>query len=158
MWWRLTRSQFEKQKGAGNKRAMKRIVDSGEIPGILGYVAGDPIAWCAVAPRGAYPLLERSRILKPVDDQSVWSIVCLFVDKKSRRKGITLKLIKAAVEHVRSQGGRIVEGYPVEPKKSQIPDLFAYHGLASTFLKAGFKEVLRRSETRPIMRYSIRRK
>jgi len=158
MWWRLTRSQFEKQKGAGNKRTMKRIVDSGEIPGILGYVAGDPIAWCAVAPRGAYPLLERSRILKPVDDQSVWSIVCLFVDKKSRRKGITLKLIKAAVEHVRSQGGRIVEGYPVEPKKSQIPDLFAYHGLASTFLKAGFKEVLRRSETRPIMRYSIRRK
>ncbi len=67
-------------------------------------------------------------------------------------------MIKEAVEYVRSHGGRIVEGYPVEPKKSQIPDLFAYHGLASTFRKAGFKEVLRRSETRPIMRYHIRRK
>lgn len=157
MWWRLTRSEFQGQKGAGNKKAMKRIVDSGEIPGLLAYLGGDPVAWCAVAPRQAYPLLESSRILKPVDDQSVWSVVCLFVDKKFRRKGITLKLIKAAVEYVRSQGGRIVEGYPVEPKKSQIPDLFAYHGVASTFRKAGFKEVLRRSETRPIMRYSITR-
>lgn len=155
MWWRLKRSQFQKQQGEGNKKALRKIVDSGEIPGILAYQGRNAVAWCSVAPREAYPVLERSRILKRVDDQPVWSVVCFFVDKESRHTGVTLELIKAAIEYVRKQGGSIVEAYPVEPKKSQIPDLFAYHGLASTFRKAGFAEVLRRSETRPIMRYTI---
>ena len=158
MWWRLKRSQFQKQQGEGNKKAMKKIVDSGEIPGILAYAGDNPVAWCSVAPREAYPVLERSRILKRVDDQKVWSVVCFFVDKEYRRKGINLKLTKAAIDFVKKRGGKILEAYPVEPKKSQIPDLFVYHGLASTFRKAGFTEVLRRSETRPIMRYIIKRK
>jgi len=64
-------------------------------------------------------------------------------------------LLKAALDYVRDCGGSIVEGYPVEPRKSSIPDLFAYHGLASMFRSAGFKEVARRSETRPFMRYVI---
>lgn len=157
MWWRLKRSQFQKQQGEGNKKALKKIVNSGEIPGILAYAGGDPIAWCALAPRENYQILERSRILKRVDEQPVWSVVCFFVDKIYRRKGINLKLTKAAIDYVKKKGGKIVEAYPVEPKKSRIPDLFAYHGLASTFRKAGFKEVLRRSETRPIMRYIIKK-
>jgi len=157
MWWRLKRSEFERKKGEGNKRAMKKIVDSGEMPGILAYAGGNPVAWCSVAPRESYQVLERSKILERVDDQPVWSIVCFFVNREYRRKGINLKLTKAAIDYVKKQGGKIVEAYPVEPKKSQIPDLFAYHGLASTFRRAGFVEVLRRSDTRPIMRFNIKR-
>ena len=155
MWWRLKRSEFERQKGEGNRRAMKRIVDSGEVPGILAYTKGQPIAWCSVAPKEAYPTLERSRTLKRVDDKPVWSIVCFFVAKPFRGKGITGKLLRAAIEYVQKQGGKIVEGYPVEPKEGRIPDAFAYMGLASAFRKAGFVEVVRRSETRPIMRQVI---
>ena len=62
-------------------------------------------------------------------------------------------MLEAAVEYVRERGGSIVEGYPVEPKRSGIPDLFACHGLASMFRGVGFTEVARRSETRPMMRY-----
>jgi len=155
MWWRLKRSEFERQKGEGNRRAMKRIVDSGEVPGILAYTKGQPIAWCSVAPKEAYPTLEQSRTLKRVDDKPVWSIVCFFVAKPFRGKGITGKLLRAAIEYVQKQGGKIVEGYPVEPKEGRIPDAFAYMGLASAFRKAGFVEVVRRSETRPIMRQVI---
>lgn len=155
MWWRLTRDEFERQKGEGNRRALQRIVDSGEVPGILAYAKGQPIAWCAVAPREVYPRLERSRVLKRVDDKSVWSIVCFFVAKPFRGKGVSLRLLKAAVDYVASQDGRMVEGYPVEPKKAKMPDAFAYGGLASAFRKAGFVEVARHSETRPIMRYQI---
>jgi len=155
MWWRLKRSEFEKQKGEGTKRALKRIVELGEVPGILAYANGQAVAWCSVAPREAYPALERSRTLKRVDNKPVWSIVCFFVAKPFRRKGITGKLLRAAIEYVRKQGGKIVEGYPVEPKKEKMPDGFAYTGLAPTFRKAGFVEVLRRSEKRPIMRYVI---
>jgi GNAT superfamily N-acetyltransferase len=135
---------------------LKRIVDKGEVPGILAYAGKEPIGWCAVAPREAFSSLERSRILKRVDDKPVWSVVCFFIAKPYRNKGITVALLKAAVEYVKKQGGRIVEGYPVEPKTDKFPDVFAYTGFASAFLQAGFKEVMRRSKTRPIMRYYIK--
>ena len=156
MWWRMTRSEFNRKKGEGNKREMRKIVERGEIPGLLAYLRKEPIGWCAVAPREAFSSLERSRILKRVDDNPVWSVVCFFVAKPFRSKGVTVALLKAAVEHVRKHRGKIVEGYPVEPKTEKFPDVFAYTGLASAFRQAGFKEVARRSKTRPIMRYHIR--
>ena len=155
MWFRLTHKEFEARKGDANKRAMKALVRSGAVPGILAYYEGKPVGWCSVAPRKEYTRLETSRILKPVDDKPVWSIVCLFVAKRYRRTGVSTQLLRAAVDHVRKRGGKIVEGYPVEPKKKKTPDAFAFHGLASAFLETGFKEVARRSEHRPIMRYVI---
>jgi GNAT superfamily N-acetyltransferase len=155
MWWRVARSQFNKQKGAQNKQAMKKLVDGGHTPGIIAYQNGQPIAWLSVAPRETFTVLERSKILKPVDERPVWSVVCFFVAKEHRRSGLSVKLLKAGIDFVRERGGRVVEGYPVEPKKKQA-DAFVWTGLASAFLKAGFKEVERRSGTRPIMRYEIK--
>ena len=134
---------------------MKALVRSGNVPGILAYCEGKAVGWCSVAPREEYTRLKTSKILEPVDDKPVWSVVCFFVARRYRRTGVSLELLRAAVDHVRKCGGRIVEGYPVEPKKDRTPDAFAYHGLASAFLDAGFKEVARRSDHRPIMRYVI---
>jgi GNAT superfamily N-acetyltransferase len=156
MWWRMTRSEFNRTKGEGNKKGLKKIVNSGEVPGILAYAGKEPIGWCSVAPRGAFSSLERSRVLKKVDDKPVWSVVCFFVAKPFRYKGVTVALLKAATEYVKKQKGKIVEGYPVEPKTGKFPDVFANTGLASAFQQAGFKEVMRRSKTRPIMRYYIK--
>lgn len=157
MCWRLKRSQFEKQKGAGNKKALKKIVAAGEVPGLLAYAGREPVGWCSVAPREAFPVLENSRILKRVDDQPVWSASCFFVARPYRRQGLSVKLLRAAVTYAKKKGARMVEGYPVEPKKSPMPDVFAWTGLADAFRRAGFKEVLRRSPTRPIMRYPARK-
>jgi GNAT superfamily N-acetyltransferase len=90
-----------------------------------------------------------------VDEQPVWSVVCFFVARSQRRKGLTVELLKAAVDYARANGARIVEGYPVEPKAGKAPDIFVYTGLLSAFKQAGFTEILRRSETRPIMRYYL---
>ena len=95
--------------------------------------------------------LERSRYFKPVDDRQAWSISCLFVAKTFRAKGVSVQLLKAVVAHVKKKGGKIVEGYPVEPDKNW-PDAFAWTGVTSAYVKAGFQEVLRRGPTRPIMR------
>ncbi|NOY05879.1 MAG: GNAT family N-acetyltransferase, partial [Chlorobi bacterium] len=96
--------------------------------------------------------LERSRVSKRVDDEPVWAIVCFFVARAHRRQGISVRLLDAAVEYAFSRGAEIVEGYPVEPKKPSVPDAFAWQGLADVFSRAGFIEVARRSETRPVMR------
>jgi GNAT superfamily N-acetyltransferase len=133
-------------------------VEAGETPGLLAYCDGEPVGWCALAPREAYPRLERSRILKPVDAEPVWSVTCFFVARPFRRRGVTVALLKAAVAYAKAHGARIVEGYPVEPKGTRMPDPFVYTGLASAFRKTGFVEVLRRSQTRPIMRYTVARR
>ncbi len=158
MWFRLTRSQFDQQKGEDNKQALHQIVNSGEAPGILAFIGKQPVGWCSIAPRTQFAALERSRVLQRVDNEPVWSIVCFFVAKPYRRKGIMDRLLQAAVDYAAQQGAKIIEGYPIEPKKGDTPDVFAYHGLSSIFIRAGFQEVARRSETHPIMRYFVKEK
>src|SRR5262249_42776318 len=135
MWWRLKRSQYEKTKGEGNKRLFKRIVDAGAPTGILAYAAARPIGWCAVAPRPDLPVLENSRILRPVDSQPVWSVTCFYVAREWRCRGITSQLLKHAVRYAQSRGATIVEGYPRD-SRSAIPDAFAWTGFASPFRRA----------------------
>jgi GNAT superfamily N-acetyltransferase len=155
MYWRLRHAQFQEQKGEANKRALKQLTDRGVVSGLLAYLDGEPVGWCALAPREQYSRLESSRILKPVDDQPVWAITCFFMAKPYRGKGILAHLLKSAIAYAAKNGARIVEGYPIEPKQGRLADPFVYTGLASTFRKMGFQEVVRRSETRPLMRYVV---
>ena len=155
MSWRLKRSQYMKQQGPRNKSAFKRIVASGPPPGVLAYSGAEPVGWCAVAPREVHQRLENSRLLARVDDQPVWSVTCFYVARPFRRAGVSVQLLKAAVAHAGKLGAKIIEGYPVEPKKDPMPDVFAWTGIGSAFRKAGFKEVARRSPTRPVMRISV---
>lgn len=155
MHWRLTRSEYERNKGAGNRELLRDVVAEGRPVGLLAYNGDEPTGWCALAPRDEFPTLERSRILKPVDDQPVWSVVCFFVKRSHRHRGMTVQLLRAAIEHAAAQGATIVEGYPVEPRLPEMPPVFAFTGLAQAFRDAGFVEVARRSETRPIMRFQI---
>jgi len=153
MFWRLPRKQWDADRGAKNKSALKRIVAAGKKPGVIAYHGREAIGWCAVAPREEYVRLETSRILKPVDDTPVWSISCLFIKKPYRRRGVSTQLLRAAVDLAKRQGAKVVEGYPVEPTVANLPDPFLWHGVTSAYKAAGFKEVLRRSKTRPIMRF-----
>ncbi len=156
MWWRITRSEFSKQQGAGNRRAMRAVVHSGEVPGILGYLGGQPVAWCSVAPREQFASLLRSPVLKPIDDQPVWSIVCFYIARAQRGRGLSAAMIRAAVEYVRAQGGRIVEAYPAAPRPGTMAPGTSYMGIARDLLAAGFKQVDRPSKSRLILRYRIR--
>lgn len=154
MFWKLRGKAFDEAAGEEARQMQKSIVDSGVAPGLLAYSHGDIVGWIAVEPRSAYPRLAHSRVLKPVDDKEVWSITCFFIAKPYRRQGVTVGLLKAAVEHVRQKGGRIVEGYPVDAKKD-MPAPFIFTGTASAFAQAGFTEVARNSPTRPIFRFVI---
>jgi GNAT superfamily N-acetyltransferase len=157
MLWRRPRSEFDAGKGDGNRGAMKALVESGTTPGILAYSGGKPVGWCSVAPREELQGLGRSRILKAVDATPVWSVSCLFVRKSHRGRGVSVELLRAAGCFVAERGGSVVEGYPVEPREGAVPAAFAWTGLASAFLKAGFREHRRASETRPIMRLAVGR-
>jgi GNAT superfamily N-acetyltransferase len=153
---RLSRQKFESQKGAGNKRAMKALVKRGVVPGVLAYLEDEAVAWCAIAPRDEFPLLDRSRTLKRIDDQPVWSIVCLYLDKRIRKQGYSRKIIEVAVKYARTKGAKIVEAYPFNPPKTRLPDAFVWTGLTPTYEAAGFKIAAERSKNRPVMRRYLR--
>jgi len=155
MYWRQTRTEFHRQFGAGNRAAMQRIIESGQIPGILAYLDDQPVGWCSIAPREEFPSLDRSSTLRRVDEQPVWSIVCFFIAKSNRRAGLMRALIEAAITYAKGNGARIVEAYPVIPESMTDPRSERYTGVLSTFEELGFQVAARRSQRRVVVRYSI---
>jgi GNAT superfamily N-acetyltransferase len=101
--------------------------------------------------------LAHSRVLKRIDAQPVWSVSCFFVTRAWRRRGVSVALLRAAVDFAASQGARVVEGYPVEPNAGKMPDVFAWTGTLAAFRAAGFAEAARGSPKRPIMRLTVAR-
>jgi len=157
MWWRLSAKEWESKAYEGNRRSMKKLVDADEQPGLLAYRDGVPVGWVSVAPREQFPRIERSRVLGPVDDAEVWSIVCFFIHRKERASGIGSVLLDAAVDAAAKRGARIVEGYPVDPRGKKTSNGSAFTGVEAMFRAAGFEEVKRRSAGRPIMRKTVKR-
>lgn len=155
MWWRISRKRFESNGNEGNRQAMYDIVYSGEIPGILAYHADNAIGWCSVAPRECFASLNRSPVLRRLDDQPVWSIVCFYIATSYRRQGVMLRLIQAAVEYVREQGGTIIEAYPTIPKDGQLAPTSSFMGLPFVFQKAGFIECACPSKRKMVMRKKL---
>lgn len=152
-YWKLKRSTYNEDRGEANKQRMKVSVDSGEQLGIMAFKDNKAIGWIAFGPRNRFSALERSRILKPVDDKEVWSIVCFFTHKNHRKQGLSSLLLQSVVDYCKNLGIQILEGYPTEPHKGKTADAFVWTGLSSPFLNTGFKEVARRSPHRPVMRY-----
>lgn len=154
---RISRKEFERKKGAGNKRAVKNLAKKKEQIGLIGYAGKEPVAWCAVAPREKYIRLNNSKVLARIDDEPVWSIPCFFVNKNFRRKGLSTEILKGVVDYCRKltpthtgksrsaeKKVKILEGYPAVPYSEKMPDAFAWRGFPSAFTKAGFVEADRR--------------
>jgi GNAT superfamily N-acetyltransferase len=155
MWWRISRREFEKGQYSGNHEAMKTLVGSGTIPGLIAYHSDVPCGWCSVAPREHYESLERSRVLKRIDDEEVWSIVCFFINRKFRGAGLGKKLIHGTIEFVKANGGKIIEAYPTLTREKQLPPVSSFMGIPKIFEQIGFREVHRPSASKVIMRYYI---
>ncbi|HCY75442.1 MAG TPA: GNAT family N-acetyltransferase [Ignavibacteriales bacterium] len=154
MAFRLKKQDFEKGKvNYGNKTAMKKLVWNNKPTGILGFYDGNPIAWCAFAPRENFLKVENSRVHKRIDDEPVWSIPCFFIDKNYRRQGVSVELLKAVIKYARSRRIKIIEAYPTIPTQEKLPDAFAWIGLYKSFERTGFKIVDNSSKNRPMVRY-----
>ena len=152
MWWRTTRKEFDACQGEKNRLAMKALVEAGQVPGLIGYVEGQPAAWCALGPRDDFPSINRSRVLKKLDDTPVWSLPCLFVGKGFRGQNLAAGMIRGAVDYVRQKGGKVIEAYPTVPRKGKLPPVSSFMGFPDVFARAGFVECARPSEARMIMR------
>ncbi len=153
-WWKQSQADYRAGTGAPNKRAFKRSVEGGALPGLLAYAGGQPVGWVAVEPRAAYVRLARPRTLVAVDDRPVWSVTCFYVARGWRRKGLMTVLLEAAAAHAKAHGAPALEGYPIDSRADQGA-AFVFPCVYSTFLKAGFTEVARKARTRPVVRREL---
>jgi GNAT superfamily N-acetyltransferase len=154
MYFRQTSKENQANWGDSNRRAMKRLVDSGRRPGLVAFRDGRPIGWVSVAPRAEYTRLDRSPVTRQVDEQPVWSLVCLYVSHAHRGTGVARLLVRAAVDYARERGAEFIEAYPVDDTTTSVRADAAYHGVVTLLRSEGFEEVARRRPNRPVMRRS----
>ena len=99
--------------------------------------------------------MNASRVAAPLDAvEGVWGVNCFYVRSGFRRQGLMRVLLEGALCFATGQGAAFVEACPVETERDLIWGE-GYVGIARVFREAGFKEVARRSPTRPLMRLRI---
>jgi GNAT superfamily N-acetyltransferase len=160
MYYRVTASEFSRLTNEQNRRALLQRINAGRTPGLIGYINGEPVAYVGLGPRTEFARLQNSRILYPVDDRPVWSIVCFFIHRRHRDKGIAHEMLRAAIAYAAEQGAEWIEGYPKDVSRRAADAAAAYPGVPGMFERAGFEEIARRAPSganrpRPIMRYRI---
>jgi GNAT superfamily N-acetyltransferase len=126
--------------GPARGERMRELCGRDVAPGVLAYLDGEVVGWAAVAPRAELPLARSTRIPQ-VDDLPVWSVFCLRVRPGSRGRGLSHALLEGAVEHARSHGAPVVEGYPVDSGGARVDLTMAFVGLLPVFERAGFTKV-----------------
>jgi GNAT superfamily N-acetyltransferase len=137
---RLNAKEIEALGHGSRERAMRVICEREHPPGVVTYLDDVPVGWCSISPRGEIPRLVQSALIRPVDDLSVWSIICVVVRSGHRRKGVTGHLIEGAVAYAAANGAPAVEAYPVDPA-GRMDLTMAFVGTRSMFEKAGFEVV-----------------
>jgi len=154
MHWRIGPA-YRRRPRARNKAALRAVTKRGPPPGLLAFDGDLAVGWCQLTPRAALPWLDRAPLVGRVDDVPVWSLSCFYVRRGYRRRGVSSALIAAALRAAKRAKAPALEAYPVDrgaPKATS--NLFT--GTASTFRRAGFKTVARRSPARPIMRHDLK--
>jgi GNAT superfamily N-acetyltransferase len=126
--------------------------------GLVAYLDGEPVGWCAVEPRTAYPRLLPARVAwkargEDKDDASVWAVTCFATRAGFRRRGVTRALARATVDFARQRGARALEAYPMITEPGQEITWGETHvGTRSIFAEAGFSEVFHPTLRRVVMR------
>ena len=143
-----------------NRAALEGLTGRKLAPGLVAYRDGRAVGWVSLAPREDYERLTYSKVLAPVDDTPVWSIVCFVVSRTVRGQGIAAALLEAAVGYARDHGATTLEAYPVDTSAGRVPAANVYHGTLGMFERAGFTVVERRqwnasTPVRPIVRRSL---
>ncbi|MDO5705205.1 MAG: GNAT family N-acetyltransferase [Paracoccus sp. (in: a-proteobacteria)] len=151
------RRMFDIELPEGQEAALRDLCKNGDEPGIIAINGGKALCWCGIAPRSSYPVLQRSRVARPIEAsqaENIWFISCLYVRVGFRRAGLTGQLIEAAVEYAYAHGASCVEACPTE---ADGPSAERYVGTAATFRACGFTEIARRSPNRPLVRFAAPR-
>jgi ribosomal protein S18 acetylase RimI-like enzyme len=159
-YFRFRGRDWTNASAAENRGALQAIAGDDPAPGLIAYRDGRVVGWVSLGPRESYERLAYSKVLAPVDDTPVWSIVCFVVSRRARGRGVAAALLDGAIGYARDRGATTLEAYPVDTSDGRVPSANAYHGTLGMFERAGFVVVERRqwnatAPVRPIVRLGL---
>jgi GNAT superfamily N-acetyltransferase len=162
-WWRQTGGEFSagcREGGAGNRALLHRLTVAGWRPGLIAYRGAVPVGWVSVAPRLEYGRILRSPTLRPSTsdhpgDTNAWAVVCFWMPRAERGKGLGGALLRAAIDHARVHGATVLEGYPIDTRGERRASANLFTGTLAMYRAAGFREVARRVSSQPIVRLDL---
>jgi GNAT superfamily N-acetyltransferase len=154
MWPRVPRGGklWDECKGEKNRQAFRRLVEAGEVHGVLAFAGEEPVGWCSFGPRSSFPRLERVRAIQRDWGEGTWSVVCFYIPARWRGKGVAGRLLAAATEQAFALGAEELEGYPAVPNDpaAPMPAAFAWTGVPRLFESAGYRKLPRPKASREI--------
>lgn len=153
MYWRVEQGgkSWEAAKGSKNRDRFRKMVQAGQVHGVLAMSGAEPVGWCSFGPRGAFPRLGTVRALQQVAfDEGTWSVVCFYVPARWRGRGVAELLLSAATRRAIALGATRVEGYPADPRKKTLPAAFAWTGVPRLFEKVGYRRLPLARGQRPV--------
>jgi GNAT superfamily N-acetyltransferase len=158
--WRVRGSSWKGWTAEKNRPVVEGLAGRDPAPGLVAYADGRAVGWVSLGPREDFERLARSKVLAPIDDRPVWSIVCFVVSRSVRGRGVARALLGAAVDYARDHGAATLEAYPVDPSRGRVPAASAFMGPMTMYEKAGFRLVARRqwnatTPVRPIVRREL---
>ena len=138
MYFRLASRDWSWGRGEQNRADLRALAGGDPAPGLIALDGGVAVGWVGLGPRATFARLVRSRVYAPLDDLPVWSVVCFFIRKPARGRGVGGRLLEAAVQYAEEHGAAGVEGYAGAPDE-RMADADAYHGTVGMFERAGFR-------------------
>ena len=144
MYWRVEKGgrNWDVLRGQAARRRFRKLVITGRAKGLLAFVSRRPIGWVCVGPYEDFPRLQRVHAFVRERPESTWSIVCFYIEAKSRGVGIGTRLLEAARDFAFDRGATLVEGYPTNVKRGQaFPAAFVWTGVPDMFKAAGFRSI-----------------
>lgn len=142
-------------RAQANRASLKSLAKSDPPAGLIGYRGDIPVGWVSFGPREEFRKLERSSVMKRVDDAKVWSIICFVVPGEFRKQGVARALLDRAIAFAKKRRVKLLEAYPVD-RRGESRDDSLWFGTKSMFDSAGFKVVARRKPQRPVMRLALK--
>ncbi|UYQ77177.1 GNAT family N-acetyltransferase [Glutamicibacter sp. JL.03c] len=137
---RLSAREIRERGGEDRYEAMCSLAREEIAPGVIAYLEDQPVGWCSISPRAQIPRLENSKLIRPVDELKVWSIICMVVRAGYRRRGVNRQMVLGALGYAKSLGAPAVEAYPVDPE-GRMDLTMAFVGTRTMFEEAGFEVV-----------------
>jgi GNAT superfamily N-acetyltransferase len=155
MCW-CTAYRFRKRDAPKDRRAaLWGLAETGKVaPGLIGYLGKTPVGWISLGPREDFGPIATSRIMRPIDNTPVWSVICFVVPKEYRGQGVAQAMLDGGIAYARKKKARVLEAYPYEVDK-RTNSQWLWFGTATMYLKAGFTEAARPAPTRPVMRLGL---
>ncbi|WP_196259504.1 GNAT family N-acetyltransferase [Pelagibacterium limicola] len=149
--WCMPYRAMDDRAKAGNadrKAALKSRVEKRVPIGLVGYLTGEPVAWCSLGPRESFMKLGNPQ---DGDDHGIWSVTCFFIRRDFRGRGLSAQMLAAAIAYARKRGAEMLEGYPVDPDSPS----YRFMGFVSLFENRGFAPAGRAGTRKHIMQLAL---